>query len=303
MKPYYSYSEFIKKKHGERVQKISIDAGFTCPNRDGKKGIGGCAFCNNDSFSPGNRRLSITDQINNGIAFYQKRRPALKKFTVYFQSYTNTYADLNALRSIYNEALQVPGVIGLSIGTRADCLDEEKFNYFEELARKFEITLEIGIETCHDQTLKAINRGHDLQTFLDCIQMGKNRGIYLGTHLILGLPGETPEMMLKSIQKVGALPIQFLKFHQLHIVKNTLLGSEYQKAPFPLISKEDYFNLMGHGLTYLSPHIAIQRFFGDAPHETLLSELWPGHLSLWTQEFEKYLLEKNLWQGKHFIVP
>lgn len=296
-----TYSSYIKNKYGERVQKISIDAGFTCPNRDGSKGVGGCSFCNNKSFSPGERVLDIEEQIEKGIHFYQNRYSKLKKFIIYFQSYTNTYSDLETLKSIYHKALNLPGVVGISIGTRPDCLDEEKFNYFEELAKSIEVTLEIGVESSHDQTLLAINRGHDFKSFLNCIELGKNRGILLATHLILGLPSENRKMMIESIKRISNLPLDFVKFHQLHIVKQTKLGHQYKIAPFKLINKEEYFNLLAEGITYLNPNIKIQRLFGDAPKELMISVPWSGNNSIWTQEFNYYLEAHNLWQGKNFI--
>jgi radical SAM protein (TIGR01212 family) len=296
-----NYSSYIKKKHGERVQKISIDAGFTCPNRDGLKGIGGCTFCNNDSFSPGDRKKSIEEQINTGIIHYKRRFPKLSKFVVYFQSYTNTYADLNSLKNLYEQALKVPGVIGLSIGTRPDCLDRAKFEYLEELAQKFEVTVEIGVESCNDQTLFEINRGHDLKSFLEAIELGKNRNILLATHLIMGLPQESKEEMLQSIKTLSKLPLDFIKFHQLHIVKNTVMAHQYLKTPFHLLSKEEYFEILGEGITYLNPNIVIQRMFGDAPESLMVVPAWDGNSSLWTQEFHQYLEENNLWQGKNYV--
>lgn len=295
-----TYSNYIKQKYGERVQKISVDAGFTCPNRDGSKGIGGCTFCNNKSFSPGDRNFDLEKQFAKGVVHYQRRFPKLNKFIIYFQSYTNTYSDLNSLKSIYEKAIQFPGVVGISIGTRPDCLDKEKFEYFEELAKNIEVTLEIGVETCNDQTLIEINRGHDFQCFVDCIELGKNRGIKLATHLILGLPNESNEMMMDSIKKVSRLPLDFIKFHQLHLIKQTQLGNQFEKEPFPLMSKEEYFKILAEGVKHLNPNIKIQRLFGDAPKVLLINIPWSGNNSTWTQEFNNYLEQNQVHQGQNF---
>lgn len=300
--PYYKYADYLKEKFGERVQKISVDGNFTCPNRDGTKGIGGCTYCNNESFAPA---LSISEfpikkQIEIGKERI-KRRYDSSKFLIYFQAYSNTYAPLDKLKALYEEALSVSDVVGLSIGTRSDCIDLEKIEYLQKLAKDFEITIEYGLESTSDLTLKKINRGHDLLNFTDAIALTKNRGIKICTHLILGFPWESENEWIESADFISKLEIDFLKLHQLHVVKGTKLGSDYLKSPFKTLTKDEYFEILIKFLERLSPKIAIQRLFGEAPKEMLLSPHWEEPLSKLTTEFNDLLTKRGVSQGNLYL--
>jgi radical SAM protein (TIGR01212 family) len=300
--PFNSYSRYIKKTYRERVQKIPIHAGFSCPNRDGTKGLGGCTFCNNESFSyhAGNnnsQKLTLEERIKHTIAFYQKRFPDLKKFIIYFQSYSNTHKPLKELEQIYQEALSVEGVIGLSIGTRADCLDSEKISYLSELAKNYDITLEIGLESFHDETLLKINRCHNVDTFFKAIELSKNKGLKICTHLMFGFPWEDEIHHKLSAQQLKNLEIDFIKFHQLQIIKGTSLGAEYQRLAFPIITKLEYFEILGHHLTQLHPKTVVQRLFSNYSSDYLLSPSWGTNYSDLVQEFTDFMKNKNLFQG------
>lgn len=294
---YYSYH--LKEKYGERVQKISIDAGFTCPNRDGFKGHGGCTFCNNLSFSSGNRILDISEQIEKGINYFKNKKPNLKKFIVYFQSYTNTYAPLEYLKEIYKKALSHSQVIGLSIGTRPDCLENDKITFLDDLARDYDLTLEIGIESCHNKTLKLINRGHDLECFIDCLDRCRNKNFKIGTHVILGFPNETKEMMIQNFKILGKLPIHYLKVHQLMIVKNTTLAGQYLKNPFPLLSQDEYIEILAEGLKYIPASVVIQRVFSTTKDELMVSPKWSFPANTTSQKLEEYMIKYSIYQGMY----
>lgn len=291
------YSNYLKEKYGERVQKISIDAGFTCPNRDGIKGLGGCTFCNNLSFSSGNRSISIAEQVENGINHFKKKMPHLKKFIVYFQSYTNTYAPIDTLLDIYHQALSIEQVIGLSIGTRSDCLENDKISLFHKLGNDYDLTLEIGIESCHDETLNFINRGHNLECFIDCLNCCKNKNFKIGTHIILGLPNESKEMMIQTFKILGTLPIHYLKIHQLLIVKNTTLAAQYLKKPFPLLSQDEYIEIMAEGLKYIPASVVIQRVFSSTSDDLLISPKWPEPANTTQHKLVEYMQKNSIHQG------
>ena len=299
-----AYSNYTKQKFGERIQKVSLDAGFTCPNRDGTVAFGGCTYCNNDSFNPSycDPRKPISQQLEDGIEFLE-RRYKTKKFIAYFQAYSNTYSSLEKLKRIYSEALSDKRVIGLVIGTRPDCIDGEKLDYLEELAKKYYIKLEYGIESIYNDTLKRINRGHSFEQTVEALELSKNRGIELGTHLIFGLPGESREDMLKSADIISKLPIDSVKLHQLHIVKKTVLAFEYKENPadFNLFSLEDYLEFICQFLERLNPKIIVQRLFGEAPPYMMAGPTW-GDLrnSDVMERIEKYLEEQDTWQGKYY---
>jgi radical SAM protein (TIGR01212 family) len=294
------YSHYVKEKHGERIQKISIDAGFTCPNRDGFKGNGGCTFCNNLSFSSGNRILDITEQIERGITYFKNKNPNLTKFIVYFQSYTNTYAPLEYLKEIYKKALLNKQVIGLSIGTRPDCLENDKIVFLDDLSKNYDLTLEIGIESCHNETLKIINRGHDLDCFIDCLNRCRNKNFKIGTHIILGFPNETKAMMIQNFKILGKLPINFLKIHQLMIVKNTTLAVQYLKNPFPILTQDEYIEIVAEGLKYIPASVIIQRVFGTTKDELMVSQKWSAPANTTTKKLEEYMKKHSIYQGMCF---
>ncbi len=301
-KPYNDFSTFFKKKFKNRVQKISVDAGFTCPNRDGSRGKGGCTYCNNNTFNPFycSPQKSVKQQLTEGIAFFAKKYKA-QKYLAYFQAYTNTYAPLSQLKKLYEEALSVSGVIGLVIATRPDCVNAQILDYLEKLAQNYYIVLEYGIETCDDESLKRINRGHTHKETEDALKLSANRGIDVGVHLILGLPGESEEMILSHAETLSALPFDFLKLHQLQIVKQTVMAKQYAKNPddFKLYSADDYIKLVVKFTERLRPDIIIERFISESPADMLIAPKWGGLKNFEiTAKIEKEFQKQNSFQGK-----
>jgi len=275
---YNSYSEYFKQQFGERVQKVSVDAGFTCPNRDGELAFGGCTYCNNDAFNPSycSPAKSITQQLEEGIEFHLKRYRRANKYLAYFQTYSNTYGKLEHLKKIYAEALNHPKVIGLVIGTRPDCIDEEKLKYFQELNKDKYIILEYGIESCYNKTLEKINRQHTFEQSVEAIEKTASFGIKTGAHIIFGLPGETREEMLQEAKILSELPLNNIKFHQLQIIKNTAMAKNYMDSPknFNLFSMEDYVEFIIEFIANLNPNFIIERFTGEVPPRFLAGPNW-----------------------------
>lgn len=298
---YFAYGPYLRRKFGTRVYKVSVDAGFTCPNRDGKVAIGGCTYCNNDSFRPDgvNSTLSVSQQISNGIEFLQRRFKATK-FLAYFQNYTNTYDSVERLEQLYRDALSHPDVVGLSIGTRPDCVEEEKLRLIESLTARCDVTLEFGLESVHDRTLRAINRGHDFAAWVDAIRRSAGRGFHLAAHVILGLPGESREEMLQSAQVLSSLPIDFVKIHHLHVVKATRMAVEYLRKPFPTFSFQEYADLLCDYLEILSPRICVQRLFGLAPEEMVLAPHWKLSKDEAIRKLRQHMERRDTWQGKRY---
>lgn len=264
-----SYSGYFKKTFGERIQKVTINAGFTCPNRDGLLSSGGCTFCNNKAFNPSycEPSKSVEQQINEGISFHAHRYGRASRFLAYFQAFSNTYKPLNKLKDIYNQALAHPSVVGIVVGTRPDCVDEEKLDYFAELSKSHYVILEYGVESCYNETLLRVNRGHDFEKAVWAIEESAKRGINVGAHFILGLPGESREMMIEQTQLINQLPLNTVKFHQLQIFKDTLMEQEYLQYPdkFKFFGREEYIEFFIEILTRLRPDIVVERFAGEAP--------------------------------------
>jgi radical SAM protein (TIGR01212 family) len=300
-KRYNSYSEYIKKKYGERIQKVTVDAGFTCPNRDGTVAHGGCIYCNNESFNPGYNTAtkSITQQIHEGVGFL-KRRYGAKKFVVYFQPYSNTYASLDLLKNYYEEALSYPGVIGLTIGTRPDCIDEEKLDYLKSLSENYDITIEYGLESISDETLKKINRGHDYQSYLNALKLTKKIELKICTHIILGFPWEDKTHWMNTADELSQLPFQYLKIHQLHIVKDTVLGKQHLKNPLKLLTHTEYIDIVVSFLERLNPEIIIQRLSGEAPLQVLIAPKWGKRYPEIVQDIDTEMEKRDTWQGKFY---
>ncbi len=299
MPRYNTYRPYIKEKLGYRVNKLSVDMGFTCPNRDGNLAVGGCVYCNNDSFVThyARARFSMDQQITNGMEYLKKRFKA-EKFIVYFQSYTNTYDSVEKLEEMYRNALKYEDVIGIAVGTRSDCIDEEKISMFEELAKDYYVSLEFGIESIYDKTLEFMNRGHDYQSVLDAIEMSKGRGFEIGAHIIVGMPTETKEEMLAMAGEVSSLGIDVFKVHNLHIVRNTPLARMYKKEPFSLFNFEEYIDFIIEFLERLSPDMVIERLFTDTPHQLLIAPDWgKSHLQI-LQAIEAELERKDTYQGR-----
>ncbi|MBT3417755.1 MAG: TIGR01212 family radical SAM protein [Flavobacteriales bacterium] len=292
-KRYNDFSSFIRRKFNGRVQKVSIDAGFTCPNKDGTKGVGGCTYCNNNTFNPDYCKpiKPIKQQIEEGIVFFSKKYKT-QKYLAYFQAFTNTYAPLADLKKMYEEALSHPDVIGLVIATRPDSIKDEVLDYLEELAAKdYFIKLEFGLESTKNETLVEINRCQTHEEAIDAFKRADGRGLHLGGHLILGLPGETKEDMLNHARKVSHLPMNTLKIHHLQIVKHTMMAVQFKKNPemFTFMELDEYIDLVVDFLEILNPEIIVERFFSESPARMLI---YPKY---GLKNFEvKHLVEKRL---------
>lgn len=304
-KRYNSYNEYFKRTFGQRVQKVSIDAGFTCPNRDGSVGTGGCTFCNNDAFNPSycQPQKPVAQQIAEGIEFHKIRYRRALKYLAYFQTYSNTYAPLEQLKELYGQALAHPEIIGLVIGTRPDCIDDEKLEYLREIARNHYTIVEYGMESASNATLNLINRGHTYEQTAAAIIKTASYGLKTGTHLIFGLPGESREQMLEQVELVSQLPLTTIKFHQLQIISNTVMADQYLSDPagFNLFTLEEYIDFIVKFIERLNPEIVIERFTGEVPPRFLVNKAW-GLLRADQvavrigQELER----KDTWQGKLF---
>ncbi|MBR4804693.1 MAG: TIGR01212 family radical SAM protein, partial [Bacteroidales bacterium] len=309
---YYSYSTFFKKQCGGRVQKLSLNAGFTCPNRDGSISHGGCIFCDNNAFNPSycNPQKSITQQLDEGIEFHEWRYRKSVDYLAYFQAFSNTYKPLPELKRLYEEALSHPKVIGFVVGTRPDCIDDEKLDYIEELAQKHYVAVEYGIESCYDSTLRYINRGHDFATTRKAIEATAKRGIHTGGHIILGLPGETRQMMLHEAEIISSLPINSLKLHQLQILKDTTLETDYRLHPdlYPVWQLDEYVDFVVDFLERLRSDIVVERFAGEVPprYQATPERSWRDDAGKLIRNetipllVEKRLQERDTWQGKLF---
>lgn len=301
---YNAYAEYIKEKFGGRIQKVSVDAGFTCPNRDGKVSRGGCSFCNNNAFSPSYcfAEKPIKQQILEGIGFHKRRYKKAQKFVAYFQSYSNTYAPLPDLLDIYQQALEIPEVVGLVIGTRPDCVDAEKLDFFSELSKETFLTLEYGIESTLNETLEKINRGHTFEQSVWAIEETAKRSIPVGGHMVFGLPGETREQMKNQVNVLSELPLTSIKFHQLQVIKGTQMAKDFvkDKSRFELFSMDEYVEFCVDFLENFNPHIYLQRIAGESPPEFIEANFWGKRYDEVLRKFEKRLEEKDTWQGKFY---
>jgi radical SAM protein (TIGR01212 family) len=296
---YNAFGMYMKQLYRTPVYKVNVDAGFTCPNRDGSVATGGCIYCNNNSFRPSacTSEASIREQIDKGIPYLRSRYRA-EKFIVYFQPYTNTYASVEILERLYHEALDHPGVIGLAIGTRPDCIDEEKIALLEALGREHFVLVEYGLQSIYDTTLAFINRGHDYACFKRALSMTTGRGIHVGAHLILGFPTETREEMLAMADELSRLPIEFLKIHQLQVVKETALADLYAKKPFATFGYHEYIEMLSDFMERLSPDIVLQRLFAAAPDDILIAPLWNKTRSELLRDLDAFMEQRGSHQGK-----
>ena len=298
-----SYNNYFTKQFGGRVQKISIDAGFSCPNRDGKINTGGCTFCSNAAFNPSycKPEKSIRKQIEEGIGFHQRRYRRANQYLAYFQAFSNTYKPLEELKRIYAQALEVPEIAGIVIGTRPDIVNNCILQLLNEIQKTHYVMLEYGVESVYDETLKRVNRGHDFDTAEKAIRMTADYGILCGAHFIFGLPGETKAMMLDAADIISQLPLTTVKFHQLQIFKDTAMAEEYIQHPehFHLFDLEEYIDFVIDFVERLNPDIVIERFAGEVPPRYLVSEPW---MKLRYDEvltrIEKRMEERETWQGK-----
>lgn len=296
---YNAFGQYLKDLYGRPVYKVNVDAGFTCPNRDGSAGTGGCIYCNNDSFRPVacTSAATLREQINKGIPYLRSRYGA-EQFIVYFQPYTNTYASVDVLERLYRDALNNPGVVGLAIGTRPDCVDEKKIALLETLAKDAFILVEYGLQSIYDKTLAFINRGHDYACFKDALALTTGRGIRIGAHLILGFPTETKEQMLGMADELSHLPIDFLKIHQLQVVRHTALADLYERNPFPTFGYYEYLEMLAVFFERLSPDIVLQRLFAAAPDEILIAPVWNKTRSELLRDLDGVLEQRDSYQGK-----
>ncbi len=276
-KPYRDFSDFLAEHFSGKIQKISINAGFTCPNRDGTVGTGGCTYCNNQTFNPSycTPTLTVTQQLEEGKRFFARKYPEMR-YLAYFQAYTNTYGDVERLRALYEEALAVDGVVGLIIGTRPDCMPDVLLDYLESLSRRCFVLVEYGAETSHNSTLALINRCHTWEQTVDAVTRTVARGIHVGLHFIMGLPGETVDMMLQSVDALSRLPVDTVKFHQLQIIRGTRLARDIEKGLYdvPRMTVEEYIDLCAKIVRRINPAIAIERFTSQSPEELLIYPKW-----------------------------
>lgn len=298
-----AYPEYIKSIYGERVQKLAIDAGFTCPNRDGSKGKHGCIYCNNEAFNPSYciPDKPVRQQLEEGIEFHQCRYRRAVKYLAYFQAYTNTYASFDYLKKQFDDALSIPGITGLVIGTRPDCIEDKLLDYLAELSKHHYIIVEFGIESCSDETLNRINRGHTFEETQIALQKTAERGIRTGGHIIFGLPGESRAYMLSEAEILSALPLNNIKFHQLQVLKNTVLAREYEQHPeqFDLFTLEEYLDCCIAFVEQLRPSIVIERIASEVPPRYLIAPKFGAVRNFEIiRMFENKLGERDTWQGK-----
>lgn len=301
---YNAWNDHVKTRYGGRVQKVSVAAGFTCPNRDGLLGKGGCTFCNNASFTPGylTGSQSITEQLDAGLDFLRRRYPGTQRYMAYFQSYSNTYGEFERLRACYDEALAHPAISGLAIGTRPDCLPDAVLDYLAVLARSQIIELEIGVESCNDDALARVNRGHTFAASVDAIARAAQRGLEVTAHLLLGLPGESKDSMLDGARLLSALPIHALKLHQLQVVRGTLMARDWQRNPeaVPLLGEEECISLLADFIERLSPRILLQRMGSEVPPSQKLAPDWNLRLSELAPRITAELARRGSWQGSRY---
>jgi radical SAM protein (TIGR01212 family) len=300
-----TYADYFRKTFGERVQKLALNAGFTCPNRDGTISRGGCIFCNNDAFNPSycHPSKSIAQQIEEGIDFHKNRYRRATKYLAYFQAFSNTYAPLKTLQEIYSQALEQKNVIGLVIATRPDCIDDEKLAYLTQLSKKYYILIEYGVESCNNDTLRLINRGHSFEQAVQAIEQTHRAGIKTGAHFIFGLPHESISQWMQWSRLISELPLHTVKFHQLQIMHNTPIASLFEKNPaaFPIFDFEEYIDFMIAFLERLNPRFVVERFAGEAPPRFLLQPAWGWRRNdQITQYFEQKLAARKTYQGRLF---
>lgn len=303
MQRYNEYGSWLTAQLGVKAQKISLNAGFTCPNRDGRVGTGGCTYCNNQTFNPDYcaPTKSITQQLEEGKAFFSRKYPEMK-YLAYFQAYTNTYDSLENLKAKYEEALRVPGVVGLVIGTRPDCMPDSLLDYLEELHRRSFLLVEYGVESVYDKTLLRIHRGHTHAQTVDAVRRTAERGILVGAHVILGLPGESREEMLEEADALSRLPLTMLKLHQLQLIKGTQMAAEYAAVPedFHLFAADEYVDLVIDFLERLRPDLVLERFVSQSPASLLARPGWGLKNHEFVAKVKRRLQERDARQGRLF---
>lgn len=300
---YNDLSGFLTRRFPYKVQKISINAGFTCPNRDGSVGHGGCTYCNNQTFNPAycHTDKPVACQLEEGKRFFARKYPDMK-YLAYFQAYTNTYGELEELKRKYEEALEVSDVVGLVIGTRPDCMPDDLLDYLEGLGRQTFVLVEYGVESTDDATLRRINRGHTFAVAEDAIRRTAARGIPVGAHIILGLPGEKREDLVRQAGRLSELPLTTLKLHQLQLIRGTRMAREYEEAPedFHLYTADEYIDLVIDYIEHLRPDLVLERFVSQSPKELLIAPDWGLKNHEFTDKVRKRMKERNAWQGKYY---
>lgn len=298
---YNDFGHWIRQQFPYRVQKLSVDAGFNCPNRDGRISTGGCVYCNNKTFNPSycDRSKSITVQLTEGKTFFARKYPTMK-YLAYFQAFTNTYDSLDKLKEKYEEALSVEDIVGLVIGTRPDCMSDELLDYLEGLNRRVFVLVEYGIESTNDETLRRINRGHDFACTKRIVEKTAERGILCGGHIIMGLPGEKREDILRQAPVISSLPLNILKIHQMQIIRDTPLAQQYLSDPTicQLYDVDEYIRLIGDYLPYLRKDLILERFVSQSPKALLIAPQWGLKNHEFTDRLNKYLAEHHIFQGE-----
>ena len=300
MEPYYNdFGTWLRRQFPYRVQKLSVDAGFSCPNRDGRIGTGGCIYCDNRTFNPAycNNRKSITQQLEDGKRFFSRKYPDIK-YLAYFQAFTNTYAPLAQLKILYEEALRVDDVVGLVVGTRPDCVSDELLDYLAELRRRCFVLVEYGIESANNDTLRRINRGHTFEQARETVVRTHERGILCGGHIILGLPGEDSSESLRQAPVIFALPLDILKIHQMQIIEGTRLAKIYQETPFHVYSIEEYIELVSNYIQLLRKEIVLERFVSQSPADLLVAPRWGIKNYEFTNLLVNHLRKHHIHQGQ-----
>lgn len=302
-KGYKDFGDFLREHFDCKVQKISINAGFTCPNRDGYKGHGGCTYCNNQTFNPEycQNGTSITEQLEEGKRFFARKYPEMK-YLAYFQAYTNTYAELEKLKAMYEEAISVGDVVGLIIGTRPDCMPDSLLNYLAELSKRVFVLIEYGVESSNDTTLRTINRGHLWCDTVDAIDRTAQRGLLCGAHIILGLPGENIHDIIATARAISTLPIATIKLHQLQLIRGTRLAHQVEKGELDVIhwTTEEYIEVCIEFIKHLAPHIAIERFVSQSPAELLISPRWGLKNYEFTNLLNRRINQLGIQQGTEY---
>ena len=304
MQRYNEFGPWLKNLLGMKVQKISINAGFTCPNRDGSVGVGGCTYCNNQTFNPEYCRTekSVAQQLEEGKRFFARKYPEMK-YMAYFQAYTNTYSELDDLKRKYEDALGVDGVVGLVIGTRPDCVPDNLLDYLAELNCQVCVIVEYGIESVYDKTLERINRGHDYACVVDAVNRTSERGLITGGHVILGLPGESRDDILKCADVLSELPLTTLKLHQLQLIKGTRMAEEYFANPegFHLFGADEYVDLVIDYVERLRPDIVLERFVSQSPSSLLAVPGWGLKNFEFVEKVRHRMEERNAYQGRLYL--
>ena len=298
-KRYRTFNEHLRERFGGKIFKVSLDAGFTCPNRDGTLGKSGCVYCSERGSGDfaGDQGLSVHHQFIE-VTERMKKKWSKAEYIAYFQAYTNTYATIGRLREVYEEALAEENVVGLSVSTRPDCLPEDVLDYLEELNTRTYLWVELGLQSIHDRTMKWMGRGHDYTQFLKGLDQLHSRGIRVCVHIILGLPGETKADMLATAQAVANMPLQGIKIHLLHVLRGTPLATMYQREPFDFMTKDDYVSLVVDILEILPPEMVIHRLTGDGPPEDLIGPLWSRKKWEVLNAIDAELERRDTWQGK-----